>query len=79
MFLGRITYEGQLNEKNQPHGLGEWFDTMGENLFGYWEDGVPVGPFRSREAGMLRSCGFCRPHELIAPFHCLTYKPFLYL
>ncbi|KAA8490965.1 hypothetical protein FVE85_9857 [Porphyridium purpureum] len=44
------TYVGPLAE-GRPHGLGEWIDTnpAGENLFGYFDRGIPVGPFRSNE------------------------------
>ena len=36
-----------------PHGFGHWLDDSyhGELLSGLWENGKPVGPFRSREFG----------------------------
>jgi len=46
-------YEGEFNEKGEPHGLGRWFDDAfdGEVLTGTWENGVPVAPFYSRHYG----------------------------
>uniref|UniRef100_A0A7S1XFJ8 Uncharacterized protein n=1 Tax=Compsopogon caeruleus TaxID=31354 RepID=A0A7S1XFJ8_9RHOD len=37
----------------RPHGLGQWIDEekTGENLVGYFHDGIPVGPFESMENG----------------------------
>ncbi len=37
----------------RPHGYGEWVDDSyhGECLRGFWSDGLPVGPFSSREFG----------------------------
>jgi len=61
-----IKYCGGLNAQGQPHGYGMWTDTAyhGERLTGQWEDGVPVGPFRSFEHGSGYSfvnirIGFC--------------------
>ncbi|GMF21226.1 unnamed protein product [Phytophthora fragariaefolia] len=61
-----IKYCGGLNAQGQPHGFGMWSDTAyhGERLTGQWEDGVPVGPFRSFEYGSGYSfvnirIGFC--------------------
>ncbi|KAG6619573.1 uncharacterized protein IUM83_18908 [Phytophthora cinnamomi] len=61
-----IKYCGGLNAQGQPHGFGMWTDTAyhGERLTGQWEDGVPVGPFRSFEYGSGYSfvnirIGFC--------------------
>ncbi|KAG3080924.1 hypothetical protein PI124_g19289 [Phytophthora idaei] len=61
-----IKYCGGLNAQGQPHGFGMWTDTAyhGEKLTGQWEDGVPVGPFRSFEHGSGYSfvnirIGFC--------------------
>ncbi|KAJ3124534.1 hypothetical protein HK098_001083 [Nowakowskiella sp. JEL0407] len=50
---GIFRYKGEKNEDNVPHGIGEWIDStaQGERLVGYWENGIPVGPFRSREYG----------------------------
>ncbi|GMH65248.1 hypothetical protein TrST_g9537 [Triparma strigata] len=44
-------YQGDLDEEGRPHGLGKWEDSSphGESLFGHWQNGVPVGPFRSHE------------------------------
>ncbi|GJQ11468.1 hypothetical protein GpartN1_g3259.t1 [Galdieria partita] len=41
---------GPLKE-DLPHGLGAWFDSSpnGENLIGYFDHGIPVGPFESQE------------------------------
>ncbi|KAI9003496.1 hypothetical protein DFJ74DRAFT_694995 [Hyaloraphidium curvatum] len=48
-----FNYRGQVNEKKQPHGLGEWHDDayIGECMRGYFDNGIPVGPFISREFG----------------------------
>ncbi|KAL4101934.1 hypothetical protein PRIC1_005682 [Phytophthora ramorum] len=61
-----IKYCGGLNAHGQPHGYGMWTDTAyhGERLTGQWEDGVPIGPFRSFEHGSGYSfvnirIGFC--------------------
>eukprot|EP00512_Aurantiochytrium_limacinum_P009237 CAMPEP_0171540126 /NCGR_PEP_ID=MMETSP0960-20121227/1009_1 /TAXON_ID=87120 /ORGANISM="Aurantiochytrium limacinum, Strain ATCCMYA-1381" /LENGTH=1177 /DNA_ID=CAMNT_0012087263 /DNA_START=478 /DNA_END=4011 /DNA_ORIENTATION=+ len=47
------TYRGETNSDGLPHGLGHWMDDAyhGEILTGWWENGRPVGPFRSREFG----------------------------
>eukprot|EP01130_Rhizamoeba_saxonica_P017136 TRINITY_DN817_c0_g1_i1.p1 TRINITY_DN817_c0_g1~~TRINITY_DN817_c0_g1_i1.p1 ORF type:complete len:691 (-),score=121.23 TRINITY_DN817_c0_g1_i1:24-2096(-) len=47
----QCVYEGHLNERGRPSGLGSWMDTSftGEHLFGYWENGIPIGPFESQE------------------------------
>ncbi|CAH0477644.1 unnamed protein product [Peronospora belbahrii] len=61
-----IKYRGGLNAQGQPHGYGMWTDTgyHGEKLTGQWENGVPIGPFRSFEHGSGYSfvnirVGFC--------------------
>ncbi|ETI53462.1 hypothetical protein F443_03582 [Phytophthora nicotianae P1569] len=61
-----VKYCGGLNSQGQPHGFGMWTDTAyhGERLTGQWENGVPVGPFRSFEHGSGYSfvnirIGFC--------------------
>ena len=61
-----IKYCGGLNAQGQPHGYGMWTDTgyHGEKLTGQWENGVPIGPFRSFEHGSGYSfvnirIGFC--------------------
>ncbi|EGG22695.1 hypothetical protein DFA_04825 [Cavenderia fasciculata] len=43
-------YEGPLLD-GRPHGIGTWMDTsyQGELLAGYWENGIPLGPFESTE------------------------------
>jgi hypothetical protein len=43
-------YIGPLKD-DLPHGLGAWFDSSpsGENLVGYFDHGIPVGPFESQE------------------------------
>ncbi|KYR01760.1 hypothetical protein DLAC_01770 [Tieghemostelium lacteum] len=43
-------YEGPLYD-GRPHGIGTWMDTsyQGELLSGYWEYGIPLGPFESIE------------------------------
>lgn len=48
-----VLYRGQCDPQGRPHGFGEWRDdsTAGECLKGYWAQGLPVGPFRSRESG----------------------------
>ncbi|DAZ98688.1 TPA: hypothetical protein N0F65_008814 [Lagenidium giganteum] len=62
-----ITYVGGLNGDGQPHGYGVWTDTSyhGERLTGQWEDGVPVGPFRSFEHGS----GYCFVNLRVAFCH----------
>eukprot|EP00668_Euglena_longa_P000044 GGOE01000054.1.p1 GENE.GGOE01000054.1~~GGOE01000054.1.p1 ORF type:complete len:893 (+),score=256.80 GGOE01000054.1:92-2680(+) len=44
-------YRGELNAEGRPHGWGQWIDdsSHGERLNGWWEDGLPRGPFVSRE------------------------------
>lgn len=61
-----VKYCGGLNADAQPHGYGMWTDTSyhGERLTGLWENGVPIGPFRSFEHGSGYSfvnirIGFC--------------------
>ncbi|KXZ55758.1 hypothetical protein GPECTOR_2g1308 [Gonium pectorale] len=48
-----ITYVGEIDDAGNPSGYGEWRDTHwhGEHLTGFWHDGRPTGPFRSRETG----------------------------
>jgi len=55
-----VTYAGEVDETGRPHGFGEWNDNYhhGEVLTGWWEHGVPFGPFRSRESGT--GAGFLR-------------------
>ena len=47
----KFSYVGQVNERNEPHGFGkftsEW--KTGEVLTGLWKNGMPIGPFKSRE------------------------------
>jgi len=44
-------YRGDLNNGGRPHGWGQWIDDSrnGERLNGWWDDGIPLGPFVSRE------------------------------
>ena len=44
-------YNGEMNALRQPHGWGQWIDDSksGERLNGWWQDGIPIGPFVSRE------------------------------
>jgi len=60
-----VTYVGEVDEKGRPHGFGEWNDTYwhGEVLQGWWDCGVPRGPFSSRESGS--GAGFVR---LLVPY-----------
>ncbi len=52
-FVKKYTYlyKGYVDEDGRPSGFGLWTDTEsgGEVLEGYWQQGFPVGPFRSRE------------------------------
>ena len=51
-------YRGEIDpETRKPHGYGVWTDDSrsGELLEGYWYQGIPVGPFQSREYGT----GYC--------------------
>ncbi|GBE62330.1 hypothetical protein, conserved [Babesia ovata] len=43
-------FVGQLNDRFKPHGYGSWQSNVssGEVLIGYWENGLPLGPFNSR-------------------------------
>jgi hypothetical protein len=45
----RFFYSGQLLD-GRPHGFGEWRDDAsgGECMRGFWHEGRPVAPFRSR-------------------------------
>jgi len=58
----QFTYEGALGDDEQgravPHGWGTWTDTSrhGERLTGWWEMGIPIGPFRSLE--LRTGCAF---------------------
>jgi hypothetical protein len=47
----KFSYVGQVNAEKRPHGFGKWTSEWkhGEVLTGYWEDGIPIGPFKSRE------------------------------
>lgn len=57
-----FSYEGELGYDDRgllvPHGWGTWTDTAkyGERLSGYWQHGLPVGPFRSLE--LRTGCAF---------------------
>lgn len=69
-----VKYCGGLNALGRPHGYGMWTDTSyhGERLTGQWEDGVPVGPFRSFEHGSGYSfanirVGFCHNRGEVGP------------
>ncbi|CDR97597.1 hypothetical protein, conserved [Babesia bigemina] len=44
-------YVGQLNDRLKPHGYGAWQSSVssGEVLIGYWENGLPLGAFNSRD------------------------------
>ncbi|EEA04746.1 uncharacterized protein CMU_038120 [Cryptosporidium muris RN66] len=44
-------YLGEINEEGRPHGFGRWRedDYHGEILVGFWKDGYPVGPFKTKE------------------------------
>ncbi|UKK01404.1 hypothetical protein MACK_002218 [Theileria orientalis] len=46
-------YVGQLNSEYRPHGFGFWNSPNfhGELLMGFWESGLPLSPFKSREVG----------------------------
>ncbi|EJK68914.1 hypothetical protein THAOC_09878 [Thalassiosira oceanica] len=46
-------YSGQVNGAGLPHGQGVWSDDSysGEILSGFWEDGKPSSPFKSRQYG----------------------------
>ncbi|KAK1939549.1 hypothetical protein X943_000948 [Babesia divergens] len=45
-------YVGQLNKHLKPHGYGAWQSNSpnGEVLIGYWENGLPIGTFTTRES-----------------------------
>ena len=65
------SYRGGLHPATgRPHGYGEWVDDSyhGECLRGFWEDGVPIGPFCSREFGsgfafVSTQLGYCCSHD----------------
>ena len=44
-------YDGEVSEAGLPHGYGRWMDDHkhGEILTGWWQQGVPLAPFVSRE------------------------------
>jgi hypothetical protein len=46
-----FSYVGRVNKEGEPHGFGKWTSewAKGEVLTGYWENGYPIGPFKSRE------------------------------
>lgn len=48
-----FSYNGPCNEYGQPHGFGEWHDDSyyGENLKGYFSEGLLGGPFTGRQTG----------------------------
>ncbi|CAM9131443.1 unnamed protein product [Chrysoparadoxa australica] len=49
----RINYAGGVDADGRPHGAGQWEElaTHGELLRGYFQHGVPIGPFVSTEKG----------------------------
>ncbi|KAF8817865.1 hypothetical protein IE077_003327, partial [Cardiosporidium cionae] len=51
--LQTAVYVGEIDQAGHPHGFGHWkADTFhGETLVGYWDHGIPVAPFKSREVG----------------------------
>ncbi|KAG0058101.1 hypothetical protein BGZ89_001562 [Linnemannia elongata] len=62
-----VSYVGEFDDQGRPHGLGEWTDHTftGEALQGIWENGVPIGPFKSQEYGTGNAfcnirIGFCK-------------------
>ncbi|PFH32079.1 hypothetical protein BESB_020200 [Besnoitia besnoiti] len=62
-----VFYVGQVDERGVPHGFGRWRSEAyhGESIVGYWDHGVPVGPFKSREFGtgsgfMCIRIGWCK-------------------
>ena len=65
------SYRGGVHPTTgRPHGYGEWVDDSyhGECLRGFWEDGVPRGPFCSREFGsgfafVSTQLGYCCSHD----------------
>ncbi|KAI3661842.1 hypothetical protein MP638_003850 [Amoeboaphelidium occidentale] len=55
----RFSYRGEVHpETKLPHGWGTWTDDSlaGEYLYGYFRDGIPIGPFNSNEFGT--GCAF---------------------
>ncbi|KAK9173364.1 Alpha/beta hydrolase family protein [Cryptosporidium meleagridis] len=67
-------YLGEVNEEGRPHGFGRWRedDYYGEILVGFWKNGHPVGPFKTREcrSGSGFIClklGFCRTEANLTP------------
>ncbi|PHJ22047.1 transmembrane [Cystoisospora suis] len=62
-----VFYVGQVDKDELPHGFGRWRSEAyhGESLVGYWDHGIPVGPFKSREFGtgsgfMCIRIGWCK-------------------
>lgn len=55
-FNSTFSYHGQW-ENGYPHGWGIWRDdsSHGERLIGYWNHGIPLGPFRSFETATANS------------------------
>ncbi|KAK6590775.1 hypothetical protein RS030_132046 [Cryptosporidium xiaoi] len=67
-------YLGEVNEEGRPHGFGRWRedDYHGEILVGFWRNGHPIGPFKTREcrSGSGFIClklGFCRTEANTSP------------
>ncbi|KAH8741502.1 hypothetical protein FG386_003144 [Cryptosporidium ryanae] len=67
-------YLGEVNEDGRPHGFGRWRedDYHGEILVGFWRNGHPIGPFKTREcrSGSGFIClklGFCRTEVNTSP------------
>ncbi|EPR59751.1 hypothetical protein TGGT1_289880 [Toxoplasma gondii GT1] len=62
-----VFYVGQVDSRGLPHGFGRWRSEAyhGESIVGYWDHGIPVGPFKSREFGtgsgfMCIRIGWCK-------------------
>lgn len=50
----KVSFTGDIHPiTGRPHGYGSWLDDefYGECLQGWWKDGLPVGPFISRQTG----------------------------
>ena len=72
-FNSTFSYNGQW-AKGQPHGWGVWRDdsSAGERLIGYWNRGIPLGPFRSFETATANS------FSCISMLLCSARKPGLH-
>lgn len=63
----QISYTGEVDLQGRPHGFGYWRGDVltGETLVGFWKEGVPCGPSKSRVVSngsgfMCIRIGYCK-------------------